>query len=108
MRCAITGCERPRNSWLKPVGMNGRPLLVVDQPPLRARARDGGLENVGVADFLHPPDRLLGLEPVDHRLDGGVGRPVLLGKRLLDFAHRQGAARQQRVHDLHLELRQSR
>ena len=33
-----------------------------------------------VADFPDAPDRLLGLEPVDHRLDGRVGRAVFLGK----------------------------
>ena len=48
------------------------------------------------------------LEPVHHRLDGGVGRPAFLGEGLLNLAHRGRAAAPQRVHDLEFQLAQLR
>src|SRR5687768_6495610 len=80
---------------------------IVDQPPLRGVARDGGFEDVRVADLLQPADRLLSFEPVDHRLHRGVGGTVFLGKRFLNLAHRRGAARPERLHYLQFQLRQS-
>jgi hypothetical protein len=97
IRWATTG-------WLLPP----KKARLVYQAALSRRARDDRLEDVGVADLLRAADRALLLEPVHHRLDGGVGRPALVGKGLLDLTHGRHTAGPERVHDLQLELAQFR
>ncbi len=58
---------------------------------------------MGVADLAGAASDRLGLEPVHHRLDGGVGRLVVLREPLLDFPYGARAVGPEDVHDLEFE-----
>jgi hypothetical protein len=61
---------------------------LVDQTPMRRRARYHRIEDVRIADLLDAADGLFGFEPIHHRLHRGIGRPVALGEGFLNFADR--------------------
>ncbi len=65
---------------------------VVDEAALGLGPRDGGFEDVGIADAFGDARGFLLFEPVDGGLDGGVGRAILLGEGFLDFADGAGPA----------------
>jgi hypothetical protein len=76
----------------------------VNQPALRFLTRHRGLKDFCVADPLDQAQRLLTFQPIDHGLYGGVGRTLLLGEGLLDFAYRTGAVPPERFQHLQLEF----
>jgi len=77
---------------------------LIHQPGLGGVARDQRFEDMGVADLARAAQRLLGLQPVNHGLDGGVGGPVLGGEAFLDLADGRRPAVPQDLHDLEFQL----
>ena len=76
---------------------------VIDQPGVRLIAGNGGFEDVGVADALHTPQRLLFLQALDHRPHRAECRPHLLWQSLMDLTDRARTARPEDFHDAELE-----
>src|SRR6266404_6447722 len=79
----------------------------VDQPAARRALGDSRLEDVRVADLLHPFDGLLGLQAIDRCLNRRVSRAVAFGKGFLDFTDRDSAVLPERLHDLQFEFCQA-
>src|SRR5579859_1384019 len=61
---------------------------VGNQSPVNSLPGEHRFKNVRVANFFHPPNRTLLFKAVNHGLDGRIGRPVLFGQVLLNFADR--------------------
>src|SRR5262249_40739165 len=62
-----------------------QPKQAVDEPALGPIPRDRRFEDVRRSDLLHAAQRFFDFEPVDHCLHGGIRRPLLCRKELLNF-----------------------
>ena len=63
---------------------------------------------MGVADFSGAAEGLLFLQPINRRLDRGVGGSLPLREGFLNFADRAGPSRPENLHDLKLQLSEFR
>ena len=67
----------------------------------RLPARDDCLKDVGVPDLSDAAYGALFFQPVDNGLNAGVGWPVCLRKRFLNFANGEASALPEFIHDLY-------
>ena len=73
---------------------------ILDGPASRLLARGDCLKDVGVPDLSDAAYCALFFQPVYDGLNAGVGWPVCLRKRFLNFANGQASALPEFIHDL--------